>query len=484
MNSRVIALLAAAVLGLVVLAGAPVAAEALPAAGVRAAAGGTWQKAIEVPGMTALNKDDNAQTTAVSCASAGNCAAGGFYTDVFGGSEPFVVSQVRGRWGKAIEVPGTAGLNHVDMQITSVSCASTGNCAAGGFYIDASRRSQAFVVGQLRGRWGKAIEVPGTAGLNHGDARLTSVSCAPAGSCAGGGFYTDASRRSQAFVVGQVRGRWGKAIEVPGTAGLNHGGAQITSVSCAPAGNCAGGGFYTDASRRTQAFVVGQVRGRWGKAIEVPGTAALNKGGGGEITSVSCRLAGSCAGGGSYTDASLRFQAFVVSQVRGRWGKAIEVPGTSALSKAGYALITSVSCGPAGNCGAGGYYQNASLSFAQAFVVSQVGGRWGKAIEVPGTAALNRGGRAVTAGVSCAPAGNCAGGGFYTDASRRSQAFVVGQVRGRWGKAIEVPGTPSLNHGDAQINSLSCASAGSCGAGGFYTDASHGTEAFVISETT
>jgi hypothetical protein len=90
----------------------------------------------------------------------------------------------------------------------------------------------------------------------------------------------------------------------------------------------------------------------------------------------------------------------------------------------------------------------------------------------------------LTGAVSCASAGNCSAGGFYTDASHRSQAFVISQVSGRWGKAIEVPGTPSLNHGDAQITSLSCAPAGNCGAGGFYTDASHGTEAFVISEAT
>jgi hypothetical protein len=85
--------------------------------------------------------------------------------------------------------------------------------------------------------------------------------------------------------------------------------------------------------------------------------------------------------------------------------------------------------------------------------------------------------------VSCASAGNCGAGGSYTNASRRSQAFVIGQVSGRWGKAIEVPGTAVLNHGDAQVTSVSCASAGSCGAGGFYTDAARGTEAFVVSET-
>jgi hypothetical protein len=34
--------------------------------------------------------------------------------------------------------------------------------------------------------------------------------------------------------------------------------ASVKSVSCAPAGNCAAGGFYTDRSGHSQAFVVSQ----------------------------------------------------------------------------------------------------------------------------------------------------------------------------------------------------------------------------------
>jgi hypothetical protein len=471
-----------------VLAGAPAAAGARLASDARAAASGaTWRKAIEVPGMAALNRDDNGQTTALSCASAGNCAAGGIYTDTLGNAEPFVVSQVRGRWGSAIEVPGTAALNHGDAKITSVSCGSAGNCTAGGFYTPAHifGNTEAFVVSQVNGRWQKAIEVPGTTALNRGQgAEITSVSCTSAGNCAAGGYYTNASRRTQAFVVSQVNGRWEKAIEVPGTAALNHEDGQMNSVSCTSAGNCAAGGYYADASGHTQAFVVSQVRGRWGRAIEVPGTAAVNKGGRAFTTSVSCASAGNCSAGGSYTDASIRFQAFVVSQVRGRWGRAIEVPGTAALSKSGNAQISSMSCTAAGNCAAGGYYEGASLSFLGAFVVSQLRGRWSRAIEVPGTAALNKGGRALTTSISCASAGNCAASGVYTDASHRSKAFVASQVNGHWQQAIEVPGMAALNHGDAQVNSMSCASAGHCSAGGYYTDASRGTEAFVVSETT
>jgi hypothetical protein len=52
---------------------------------------------------------------------------------------------------------------------------------------------------------------------------------------------------------------WGTAEEVPGTAALNQGGsAQITSVSCAAAGNCSAGGDYTDSSGHQQAFVDSQ----------------------------------------------------------------------------------------------------------------------------------------------------------------------------------------------------------------------------------
>ena len=44
-----------------------------------AAVNGTWRTAREVPGTAALSKGD-AQVSAVPCASAGNCSAGGFYT--------------------------------------------------------------------------------------------------------------------------------------------------------------------------------------------------------------------------------------------------------------------------------------------------------------------------------------------------------------------------------------------------------------------
>src|SRR5215472_2288644 len=163
------------------------------------------------------------------------------------------------------------------------------------------------------GVWRKAIEVPGTAVLNAGGtAGVNSVSCSSAGDCAAGGQYTDRSGHAQAFVASERNGTWHKAIEVPGTAALNAGadqarGADVTSVSCSSGGNCAAGGGYDDRSGHGQAFVASERNGTWRKAIEVPGTAALNVGGSAVVDSVSCGLAGNCAAGGFYTDRSGHF---------------------------------------------------------------------------------------------------------------------------------------------------------------------------------
>jgi hypothetical protein len=70
-----------------------------------------------------------------------------------------------------------------------VSCASAGNCSAGGQYIDSSGNFQVFVVRQVNGTWHTATEVPGTPVLNQGEfAAITSVSCTSAGNCNAGGY--------------------------------------------------------------------------------------------------------------------------------------------------------------------------------------------------------------------------------------------------------------------------------------------------------
>jgi hypothetical protein len=310
------------------------------------------------------------------------------------------------------------------------------------------------------------------------------VSCGAAGNCSAGGYYTDASGHYQAFVVNETDGTWRKAQKVPGSAALNQDGyGELDSVSCAAAGNCSATGSYTDSSRHQQAFVVNETDGTWRKAQKVPGSAALNQDGYGGLGSVSCASAGNCSASGYYTDGSGHEQAFVVGETHGSWGTAQEVPGTAGLNKGGFAGISSLSCASAGNCSAGGYYTDGSRH-EQAFVVDETHGSWGPAGEVPGTAALNKGGSAGISSLSCTSVGNCSAGGYYGDSSGHQQVFVVNETHGSWGPAGEVPGSAALNQGGyAALDSVSCGAAGNCSAGGLYEDASGNYQAFVVSET-
>ena len=424
----------------------------------------------------------SAAVVSVSCARRGECAAGGYYRNGSVNYEAFVVDETGGVWAKAIDVPGLAGLNiGGDARVNSISCSSAGNCAAGGRYDDGSGNNQAFVVEEKSGVWDVAIPVPDLEALNAGGAaEVSSISCASPGNCVAGGFYRDGSGQKQAFVAQETSGIWGSAAEVPGTADLNLGGAAaVKSVSCPSIGNCVAGGSYLDGSGLSQAFVVSEENDVWGAAIEVPGSEALNLLDA-SVLSVSCGSAGDCAAGGYYSDvnASSHTQAFVVNEENGVWGAAIEVPGSAALNLGDSARVTSISCASAGNCAAGGWYTAGSKNHQHPFLVNETGGTWGSAVDAPGIAALN-GGNAQVTSISCAAATTCVAGGYFTGGAG-AQAFVVSEMSGVWGTAIKVPGTATLNvGGSARVNAVSCVSTGECVAGGAYQDGSRVLRAFV-----
>jgi hypothetical protein len=452
------------------------------------ASAGTWGTAREVPGLGALNTAGTAQVSSVSCVSGGNCSAVGFYSVSsarHGATQQvFVAVEVKGAWHRAIEIPGTAALNTGSVaNVGSVSCASVGNCGVGGLYT-ARSGVQVFVANEVNGTWRAAEEVPGIEALNKsGSASINSMSCASAGNCSVGGTYIDGPGRTQSFVAGEKNGTWGKAKAVPGLATLNKGGvAVINAVSCASAGTCSAGGVYTEVSGHEQGFVVNEVKGTWGTAKAVPGLAALSKTFHARVTWVSCASAGWCSAGGWYTDGAGATQAFVAGETKGTWGKAKEVPGTAALNKGGNAAIASLSCTSVGTCGAGGSFADSS-SRSQVFAVSEKNGVWGTAKAIPGAAALNKGGDDQIISLSCAGTGNCGAGGLYLDRADALQAFVVSEANSTWATAEKVPGLGALDTGHgAEVLSLSCGSPDHCSAGGFYSDKAGHEQGFVVSE--
>jgi hypothetical protein len=103
----------------------------------------------------------------------------------------------------------------------------------------------------------------------------------------------------------------------------------VNQVSCASPGNCAATGNYTGAQDHNQAFVADEKNGTWGRAIEVPGLAAVSQGGGALASAVSCASAGNCAATGPYFDEHGHQHAFVTDEKNGTWHGAHAIPASA-----------------------------------------------------------------------------------------------------------------------------------------------------------
>ncbi len=230
---------------------------------------GTWGKTMVVPGLSALDTGNEATVDQMSCPSAGNCTAGGNYFDTQDDEFVWVATEKNGTWGTATTVPGLNALAagaFADVQ--AISCVTAGDCAASGTYQDGTvpgRDFQGWVATEKNGTWGSAIELPNLAALNTGkNVEGLVVSCASPGNCAAGGSFalthTDESN-TNAFLDTEVNGAWGKATLVPGLSGLSaldQGSAFVENMSCPPAAPCTASGSFVDHSGHDQGFVISQ----------------------------------------------------------------------------------------------------------------------------------------------------------------------------------------------------------------------------------
>ena len=438
-----------------------------------------WSRYSEISGIDSVNTGQEAKILSVSCSSAGNCTAGGYYrTQVaYTYSVAFVATQTDGVWGPQLPIPSMpVPAGPQEAKVSSVSCSSAGNCTVGGQYLD-NIGYQAFVATQTNGSWGTFSVIPGLNALNTGgNANVVSVSCSSAGNCTVGGQYQN-SIGYQAFVATQTNGSWGTYSVIPGLYAINIGGnANVASVSCSSAGNCTVGGYYQTQSG-VQAFVATQTNGTFSTYSHIPGLNAANSGNYASVASVSCSSAGNCSVGGGFYGLN-GGQGFVASQINGIWGSFSQIDGVQALAVNG-GRVTSISCVATGYCTASGYYTSATFKVTT-FVATQTNGVWSSYSHIPGLNAAATDNRSTPNSLSCTSAGNCTIGGTYYNGKDR--AFVATQNNGQWDTYAEIP---NLNDDSlkAEPTSISCSSASNCTVGGFLKT-STGFKPFVASVST
>ena len=119
-----------------------------------------------------------------------------------------------GTWGAALTPPGLSsleqGVGPASSDVSVVSCASADNCSAAGYYP--SRAGQGggnlagYVVNEVDGTWRSVIKIAGITLSPDGGGTVQplSVSCAKAGECSGGIYdFADNPANERAFLVSE-----------------------------------------------------------------------------------------------------------------------------------------------------------------------------------------------------------------------------------------------------------------------------------------
>jgi hypothetical protein len=470
------------VAALVTLASAVPASASLPA----------WSNAHAVALPSGAKGIPDGFLPSLTCVSAGNCEAGGSYTNAANQVEGLILNESNGVWTAptALKAPAGAAANP-GVTIYALSCGSIGNCSAAGNYENRAGSDLAFYANEVHGVWAAAHELtlPANALIDGQDAAVRSVDCLSAGNCSAVGDYDDdnaVAPQDEGFVVLEVKGVWHQATEIDFPSGTNFNPyVSMGQIACASNGRCVAVGSYIDANDVTQGLLVDENGDRWarGQTLALPANASAFAGA--TVSEVTCVADSSCAVFGSYYSHTGAIEGLSATQSDNVWSRAVELTMPVGANVNPHVFLYGfggIACASSGNCSVGGQYE-ASDGDYEGFLANETNGTWSQAQELSlpsGARSAGKNGGIVA--LACPAVGQCRASGAYLDANNQYQAVVVTEVAGVWQTGVKVilPNNAASVGVDGGIYSLICASPTSCIGTGSYLQGASTYEGFTL----
>jgi hypothetical protein len=269
----------------------------------------------------------------------------------------------------------------------------------------------------------------------------------------------------------------------------------VTSTSCPTPGWCVAVGTtrtWTSTTPRTEPTTLGPAAevysdGTWAEtAVPLPPVHLAVTRSSASLPSVSCAGPGDCVAVGDYVDQTGN-TASLLEQLSGTTWSALPAPAppNAATGTWSYSRLTSVSCPLAGSCVAVGTYETATKGSAPVADVLS-GGTWSATgLAVPSNGAAGKGSSAGLTSVSCASAQSCTAVGYYDTAAVRSFGLIETWAGSSWTPA-EAPLGIDPGQGpkqEASLDSVSCGGPGSCAAVGTYRAATGTDDSYGLIDT-
>ncbi len=371
----------------------------------------------------------------ISCTSPSSCVAVGYSQQKGGPEQTLVETLSEGSW-TVTSSPSTGAGNN---QLTGVSCSAQGACVAVGYYESTQATCPLIIV--LTGSSWAVAKVPGD---GAGDNQLNGVSCATDSACVAVGYYVSTAGVDRALVETLTAGAW----SVTSSPDQGQEANQLSGVSCTAATACEAVGSYRTGPGAYSTLVETFASGGWALTSSPDVKVKSN-----QLEAVSCTSPTSCAAVGEFSNggqaATLALKLDGTSWSRVTTGN--QGPNTSEL-----AAVRRAAGSPA-SCSAVGYFVDGNND--QALAETAKPASWG----IVASADLLAPYQALNS-VSCPSAGSCVAVGGYDDAAGNQQVLIEQLAGGTW--EMMPGGNPGVTTNN--LNTVSCASAGSCVAVGYY----------------
>jgi hypothetical protein len=357
-----------------------------------------------------------------------------------------------------------------------VSCRPA-TCAAAGYYTDSAGAAQVLLLTGHGSAWTAArAPLPAGAAPDPGTQvpTVTSVACRSASACVAVGDYTDSSGHLQGLLLSGYGSAWtASQAPLPAGAAANPD-AVLSHVACPSAAGCVATGYYTGGppAKSKHGLVLTGHGSAW-TAIPAPLPPGAGPTASAGLWDVTCPSVTVCVAAGFYGRHGLLLTG------HGSTWSATKAPlpaGAAASSRAG---LYEVTCAAPTACVAAGSY-NVGPHTGDGLLLTGYGSSW-SATEAPLPAgAAARPDPDITS-VSCGSATTCVAAGYYAGPAGHEQGLLLARHGSSWtARPAPLPagaGTGSSGY----LNGVSCGSATACVAAGYYADAAGNEQALLLS---
>jgi hypothetical protein len=294
--------------------------------------------------------------------------------------------------------------------LTYLSCAAIGYCAAGGYAWPNARSHRAMISTEVHGDWGPLQNVGPNVPAGS-DSAIYGVACPAPGSCLAVGSASSPSSASNGgyssnFMISQPGSGWSSSRPIPFSGAGPHPNFNVNDLQCPTKNYCVITGFVTLSKDSDSVYAETWQSGTWG----APHIFSSDIGGhAGSVAhpTLSCPSASWCIEVGGYLPVSGRYRPVTATMSKGRWGRLKSLKGYH--NSTNYNSLASISCVAAGECVATGASQRNGVSSVP-LIMTESFGRWAKprTLAIPGvTSPLYQPTQMLL--VSCARESQCTG---------------------------------------------------------------------------